>query len=205
MRRGITTAIGLLLLLATPAASAEEPGWARQALGLQYELASDVELRNAPWVYTHNSYNSEAEMGTTLSNRDSNQAIAILDQLDEGVRSLEIDTHLFTSPQDPRVGPRGPVVCHARGESEGHAAAPPRSHWSWCCARCAAGWIATRARCSCSTSSRTSSRPRATRRAPTRSKKRLAVSSTAPRGRERCEKLPLDLTRDEVRPPASRS
>ena len=96
-------------------------GWAREALGLQYELASDVELRNAPWVYTHNSYNSEAEMGTTLSNRDSNQAIAILDQLDEGVRSLEIDTHLFTSPQDPRVGPRGPVVCHARGESEGHA------------------------------------------------------------------------------------
>ena len=121
MRRGITTVIGLLTLLATPAASAAEPEWAREALGLQYELASDVELRNAPWVYTHNSYNSEAEMGTTLSNRDANQYIAILDQLDEGVRSLEIDTHLYTSPQDPRVGPRGPVVCHARGESEGHA------------------------------------------------------------------------------------
>lgn len=121
MRRGIATAIGLLTLLATPAANADEPGWARQALGLQYELASDVELRNAPWVYTHNSYNSDAEMGTTLSNRDPNQSIAILDQLDEGVRSLEIDTHLYASPQDPRVGPRGPVVCHARGEEEGHA------------------------------------------------------------------------------------
>ena len=121
MRRGIVTAVVLLSLFAAPTASADEAGWARQALALQYELASDVELRNAPWVYTHNSYNSEAEMGVTLSNRDANQSIAILDQLDEGVRSLEIDTHLYTSPQDPRVGPRGPVVCHARGESEGHA------------------------------------------------------------------------------------
>ena len=45
MRRGIPTAIGLLTLFETPAASADEPGWAREALGLQYELASDVELR----------------------------------------------------------------------------------------------------------------------------------------------------------------
>ena len=107
--------------MAPPAATADDRDWARNALGLQYDLAGDVELRNAPWVYTHNSYNSDAEMGTTLSNRDPNQSIAIVDQLEEGVRSLEIDTHLFTSPQDPRVGARGPVVCHARGESEGHA------------------------------------------------------------------------------------
>ena len=121
VRGRIATAAGLLCLLAAPAASADERDWARQALGLQYELASDVEFRNAPWVYTHNSYNSNAEMGTTLSTRDPNQSIAILDQLEEGVRSLEIDTHLFTSPQDPRVGARGPVVCHARGEDQGHA------------------------------------------------------------------------------------
>ena len=120
MRR-IATVAGLLCLLVAPAASAEERGWARNALALQYELAGDVEMRDAPWVYTHNSYNSDAEMGATLSTRDPNQSITILDQLDEGVRSLEIDTHLFTSPQDPRVGGRGPVVCHARGESEGHA------------------------------------------------------------------------------------
>jgi len=120
VRGRIATVVALLFLIAAPAASADDAGWVRKALGLQYELASDVELRNAPWVYTHNSYNSDAEMGATLSNRDPNQQIAILDQLDEGVRSLEIDTHLFTSPQDPRVGPRGPVVCHARGENEGH-------------------------------------------------------------------------------------
>ena len=111
----------MLFLVATPAAAANDRDWARAALGLQYELASDVEMRNTPWVYTHNSYNSDAEMGPTLSNRDANQSITIVDQLDEGVRSLEIDTHLFTSPQDPRVGARGPVVCHARPESEGHA------------------------------------------------------------------------------------
>lgn len=121
VRGRIATAAGLLCLLAAPAAGANERDWARTALGLQYELASDVEMRNTPWVYTHNSYNSDAEMGTTLSNRDPNQSIAIVDQLEEGVRSLEIDTHLFTSPQDPRVGARGPVVCHARGEEEGHA------------------------------------------------------------------------------------
>ena len=121
MRGKIATAAGLLCLLWAPAASADERDWARKALGLQYELASDVELRNAPWVYTHNSYNSNAEMGATLSSRDPNQSIAIVDQLEEGVRSLEIDTHLFASPQDPRVGARGPVVCHARGEDQGHA------------------------------------------------------------------------------------
>jgi len=121
VRGRIAIATALLCLIAAPAANANDARWVRKALRLQYELASDVELRNAPWVYTHNSYNSDAEMGATLSNRDPNQSIAILDQLDEGVRSLEIDTHLFTSPQDPRVGPRGPVVCHARGEDEGHA------------------------------------------------------------------------------------
>lgn len=104
-----------------PAARSESRAWTQRALDLQYELASDVGLRNTPWVYTHNSYNSVAEMGATLSTRDPNHSLKILDQLDEGVRHLEIDTHLFLSPQDPRVGPRGPVVCHARGESEGHA------------------------------------------------------------------------------------
>ena len=121
MRARITIAVGLLALLAAPAANADDRDWARKALGLQYELASDVELRNAPWVYTHNSYNSVAEMGSTLSTRDPNHVITILAQLDEGVRSLEIDSHLFNSPQDPRVGTRGPIVCHARGEEQGHA------------------------------------------------------------------------------------
>jgi hypothetical protein len=119
--RIVTVAALLACLAAAPPASAQDRAWVQRSLALQYELESDVPLRNAPWVYTHNSYNSDAEMGTTLSTRDPNQSIAIVPQLDEGVRSLEIDTHLFASPQDPRVGTRGPVVCHARGESQGHA------------------------------------------------------------------------------------
>ena len=112
-------ACAALVLLAAPSAKADE--WTKRALALQYELASDVELRNAPWVYILNSYNSPAEMGPTLSTRDPNQSITIVEQLDEGVRSLEIDAHLFNSPSDPRVGTRGPIVCHARGADQGHA------------------------------------------------------------------------------------
>lgn len=108
-----------------PAARAESRQWTQRALGLQYRLASDVELRNAPWVYTHNSFNSVAEMGPTLSDRDPNQQISIVDQLDEGVRHLEIDEHLFLSPSDPRVGPYGPVVCHATGPAAGCSAEKP--------------------------------------------------------------------------------
>ena len=63
-------------------------------------------MRNAPWVFTHNSYNSPAEMGLALSPQDSNQRISVVDQLDEGVRSLELDVHLFLGR---------PVLCHSTG------------------------------------------------------------------------------------------
>jgi hypothetical protein len=113
MRLGRALLAVASLLAAAPGAAGAESArdWTQRALALQYELASDVGLRNAPWVYTHNSYNSEAEMGPTLSNRDDNQNISIVDQLNEGVRHLEIDAHLFVSPGNP--GLRGPVVCHA--------------------------------------------------------------------------------------------
>ena len=133
--------------------------------------------------------------------RDPNQSITIVDQLDEGVRSLEIDTHLFTSPQDPRVGPRGPVVCHARGEDQGHAgcttekplvvvlrevrelARPPSQAGAAALPR-----VAPRVA------------RRATRRAPTRSRRRWAALVYRPESRgARCEPLPLELTRDQVR------
>ncbi len=114
-------ALALLLLVVVTAALASTnrstgredvlgPGWVTRALALQYELAADVPLRNAPWVGTHNSFNSVAEMGPTLSTLDSNQLIPLTDQLDQGVRSLELDLHWFPSPQG---GGFAPVVCHA--------------------------------------------------------------------------------------------
>ena len=86
--------------------------WVDRALDLQYELGFDVPLRNAPYVGTHNSFNSVAEMGPTLSAMDSNQRLGLVDQLDVDVRSIELDLHRFPSAQG--AGFR-PVVCHALG------------------------------------------------------------------------------------------
>jgi hypothetical protein len=94
----------------SPSAWAATDGdWARSALADQYDLGSSLPLRNAPWVGTHNSFNSKAEMGPTLSAQDSNQQIDLIDQLDQGVRSLELDVHWFPSLR----GGVAPVVCHA--------------------------------------------------------------------------------------------
>ncbi|MEX2195196.1 MAG: hypothetical protein WD844_07900 [Thermoleophilaceae bacterium] len=95
-----------------------EGSWAHRALGLQYDLAGDVGLRDAPWVGTHNSFNSVAEMGPTLSDVDSNQQLTLVDQLRIGVRSLELDVHWF--PALAELGARAPVVCHARGADQAH-------------------------------------------------------------------------------------
>jgi hypothetical protein len=84
--------------------------WADRALELQYELAGDVGLRDAPFIGTHNSYNSVAEMGNTISTLDANQEISIADQLDLDIRSLELDLHWF---RRPTTGQFEPVVCHA--------------------------------------------------------------------------------------------
>ncbi|HEY1358375.1 MAG TPA: phosphatidylinositol-specific phospholipase C domain-containing protein [Thermoleophilaceae bacterium] len=106
MRGGISAMLALVALALFPAgaAAASEHAWTQRALALQYSLAGDVPLSNTPWVYTHNSFNSRAEMGPTLSDTDANQQLSITDQLNDGVRHLEIDTHWF--------GGRA-VVCHA--------------------------------------------------------------------------------------------
>ncbi len=113
IRLGIVVAA--LCAVAAPASASAEP-WTQRALGLQYELAGDVPLRNAPWVGTHNSFNSAAEMGPALSPLDSNQKLPIVDQLRLGIRSLELDVHWFPSA---RTGGFAPVVCHATGEHGG--------------------------------------------------------------------------------------
>lgn len=105
--------IGSTASAATPEA---EEGWAQRALGIQYDIASDVGWTNMPWVGTHNSFNSVDQTGlTSLSSYDPNQKIILTDQLDAGVRSLELDVHRF-----PDV-PGGPLrVCHGRGADQAH-------------------------------------------------------------------------------------
>ena len=103
-------ALCCVLLGASPVATAAGDDWARASLADQYELGSSLPLRDAPWVGTHNSFNSEAEMGPTLSAQDANQQLTLLDQLDEGLRSLELDVHWFASLRGRGLTP---VVCHA--------------------------------------------------------------------------------------------
>jgi len=102
--------------LVPASAVAQDDAWVQSALADQYELGGDLGLRNAPWVGTHNSFNSVAEMGPTLSAQDSNQRIDILAQLENGIRSLELDLHWFLHA--PSASFR-PVVCHATGEHFG--------------------------------------------------------------------------------------
>ena len=110
-----------LLGVSPSAFAASEADWARASLADQYELGAYLPLRNAPWVGTHNSFNSRAEMGPTLSTQDSNQKIDLVAQLDEGVRSLELDVHWFPSLR----GGIAPVVCHAAELHVGCSAEKP--------------------------------------------------------------------------------
>ena len=91
------------------AVAAHAETWTHRALALQHELASDVPFANAPWVGTHNSYNSMA-YGYTPSRSDSNQQLTIGDQLRIDVRSVEVDIHWFNGQ---------PRTCHATGEHAG--------------------------------------------------------------------------------------
>ncbi len=97
------------------AIAAYQRSWTHTALLLQSELGNDVGFANAPWIGTHNSFNSIAEEGPSLSDTDSNQQLKLTDQLQLDMRTLEIDVHWFPSP---RSGGYAPVVCHAGAVSE---------------------------------------------------------------------------------------
>ncbi len=99
------------------AVDAFQGSWVDRALRLQYDLEGDVGFVNAPWVGTHNSFNSVAEMGPTLSDTDANQQLSLVDQLRIDVRSLELDVHW--SPSVASGGANAPVVCHAEGNHAG--------------------------------------------------------------------------------------
>jgi hypothetical protein len=112
----VLSAVGSVAAAETASPRAAGTSWVQRALTLQYELAHDVELRNAPWIGTHNSFNSTAEMGPTLSAQDSNQQVTIVEQLDAGMRKLELDLHWFLHLQS---GGFAVVICHATDEDVG--------------------------------------------------------------------------------------
>ena len=112
----------LSALIACGAAFAIAPStagaaWVQDALDDQYELGADVPFANATFVGTHNSFNSIAEMGPTLSALDANQRMRITRQLDAGIRSIELDLHWILPLNPPRLK-NAVVVCHGRGPEE---------------------------------------------------------------------------------------
>src|SRR3954452_20756482 len=98
------------------ALAAYEKSWTHRALAFQYELAGDVGMVNAPWLGTHNSFNSIAQQGPALSTTDANQQLSLVDQLRMDMRSLELDVHWFPSVR--AGGQNAPVVCHAGAVSD---------------------------------------------------------------------------------------
>ena len=92
------------------AVSEFEASATHETLLWQQRLSGDLGMRDAPWPGTHNSFNSNAEMGAALSAKDSNQQLMLVDQLRLGVRSLELDVHLWLGR---------PTVCHAQSRHEG--------------------------------------------------------------------------------------
>jgi hypothetical protein len=94
-----------------PALEAYEKSWTHRTLAFQYKLANDVGMVDAPWLGTHNSFNSIAQQGPALSTTDANQQLTLVDQLRMDMRSLEIDVHWFPSVR--AGGQNAPVVCHA--------------------------------------------------------------------------------------------
>lgn len=116
--RGAEQVVGIVAPKVTAAdLAAYEASDTHRTLAFQHDLANDVPLRDAPWLGTHNSFNSTAEMGPALSAVDSNQRGTLLDQLRMDVRSLELDLHWWVRPLAP--GGFGPVVCHAQPAHEG--------------------------------------------------------------------------------------
>jgi hypothetical protein len=89
--------------------------WLHRAAAFQYRLANAIPFHDAPWLGTHNSFNSVSDP-PTLSKTDSNQQLTLAQQLDSDVRSLELDVHWVPSLE--AAGKSAVVVCHGRGPDE---------------------------------------------------------------------------------------
>ncbi|MBA3660399.1 MAG: phosphatidylinositol-specific phospholipase C domain-containing protein [Gammaproteobacteria bacterium] len=67
--------------------------WVTKALKLQREIDLNTPLNQATFIGTHNSYNSQAYQIPMVRYIDPNQYLSLSGQLEQGVRSLELDAH----------------------------------------------------------------------------------------------------------------
>jgi hypothetical protein len=90
-----------------------EDSWQYRALMLQSKIDIGTPLVDASILFTHNSFNSN-HYANGISYLDSNHIHSITEQLDLGVRMLELDSHWYS----------GAVrVCHGQSKHEGCSAA----------------------------------------------------------------------------------
>ena len=95
--------------------------WVARALDLQRDMDRDVPLVQALLPHTHNSANSAAYRPSVTTN-DANQILSLTDQLELGIRGIEIDLHWVPYPdpsRDPAQAYRDVVQCHGRTEQTG--------------------------------------------------------------------------------------
>jgi len=115
-RVGIPDALCILPLahqVTQAARDAYLTSWVHRTAQFQYALANPLPFRDAPWVGTHNSFNSLSNE-FSLSHADSNQQLSLTQQLDIDVRSIELDLHYIPQLLG-LLGTRAVTVCHGQG------------------------------------------------------------------------------------------
>jgi len=118
VNKDISKIIALTAVMATPLAGAESldqyrQGWAYQALRHQYFIDMGEPFGKISFPYTHNSYNSQAYQNLG-SYHDPNHIHSLVDQLDMGVRALELDVHWTTTTSGKAL-----LLCHGQSNHTG--------------------------------------------------------------------------------------
>lgn len=80
-------------LAANPDIEAFKQSWTAKALKWQREIDLNTPLNEATFIGTHNSYNALSYRIPFVRYIDPNQLLSIYDQLEMGVRSIELDAH----------------------------------------------------------------------------------------------------------------
>ena len=91
MNHGLNRFSAILLLTLTPLLASAS--WVDDTLKRQREIDINAPLNEASFIGTHNSYNSKAYQIPLVRYIDPNHTLTIYDQLDAGVRSVELDAH----------------------------------------------------------------------------------------------------------------
>src|SRR3990167_3204865 len=89
--------------------------WIKSTLQLQREIDLAAPMNEVTFLATHNSYNSKIYSIPAVRYLNPNQLISLYDQLEAGVRSIELDAHYtFTASGSQEI-----LLCHGNAENKG--------------------------------------------------------------------------------------